>query len=203
MGIEYTIYTEIYVKDKWYNMDSYVLTPSGKYVLAPLLDGKSFVCRFLDNMGNAGMIEFTNLSESTQNYLLARAKDNGYDQSLTEKFEVYDFFTMIKPKYVREYQYEYYAPRYEVAAFEIGENDEIEGWLTQESYDELSSEEKKEYVFFKWNDRFDWYDTLSRVIAKVEMRLDDYKSEVSWREEGFYEHLYGTTIPIRLIVETH
>ena len=154
-------------------------------------------------MGNAGMIEFTNLSESTQNYLLARAKDNGCEQSLTEKFEVYDFFTMIKPKYVRDYQYEYYAPRYEVAAFEIGENDEIEGWLTRESYDELPSEEKKEYVFFKWNDRFDWYDTLSRVIAKVEIRLDDYKSEVSWREEGFHEHLYGTTTPIRLIVEAH
>ena len=27
MGVYYTIYTEVYVKDRWYSIDSYVLAP--------------------------------------------------------------------------------------------------------------------------------------------------------------------------------
>ena len=146
MGIDYTIYTEAYIKDRWYNIDSYVLAPSGKFRLAPLLDGRSFV---------------------------------------------------------REYQYEYYAPRYEVVAFETGENEEISEWLTRESYEELPAEEQKEYVFFKWTEPYGWYATLSKVITRVETRLADYSSEVSFGEEGFYEYLYDKTVPMRLVVEIH
>jgi len=203
MGTEYTIYTEIYVKDKWYNMDSYVLTPSGKYVLAPLLDGKSFVCRFLDNMGDAGTLAFSELAEATQKYLLDEIKEESRGDLLKEKFAVYDYYTRIKSKYAREYQYEYYAPRREVVAFETGENEEINGWLTRESYDELPPEERNKYVFYKWNEPYGWYSTLSRVITRVETRLTDYQSEVSFGEEKFSEYLYDKTVPIRLIVEMH
>ena len=201
MGIDYTIYTEAYIKDKWYNIDSYVLTPSGKFRLAPLLDGRSFVREFLYNMGDAGTLAFSELAEATQKYRLDETKEANREDLLKETFEVYDYYTKIKPRFVREYQYEYYAPRLRVAAFETGENDEINGWLTRESYDELSLEEKKEYVFFKWTEPYGWYATLSKVISRVEMRLADYRSEVSFGEEGFFEYLYDKTVPIRLIVE--
>ena len=102
---------------------------------------------------------------------------------------------------MREYQYEYYAPRFRVAAFETGEIEEICDWLTRESYEELPAEEQKEYVFFKWTEPDSWYNTLSKVINRVETRLADYRSEVSFGDERFYEYLYDKTVPIRLIVE--
>ena len=203
MGIDYTIYTEAYIKDRWYNIDSYVLAPSGKFLLAPLLDGRSFVREFLDNMSDAGTLAFSELAETTQKYLLDQTEEEYREDLLKEKFEVYDYYTEIKPKYVREYQYEYYAPRYEVVAFETGENEEINEWLTRESFEELPAEEKKEYVFFKWTEPYGWYSTLSKVINRVETRLADYSSEVSFGDEGFYEYLNDKTVPVRLIVEIH
>ena len=47
------------------------------------------------------------------------------EQLLSMKFDVYDFYTAIKSKYVREYQYEYYVLRRSIAAFETGEIEEI------------------------------------------------------------------------------
>ena len=201
MGIDYTIYTEAYIKDRWYNIDSYVLAPSGKFLFAPLLDGRSFVREFLYNMSDAGGLYFPELAEATQKYLLDGTKEEYRDDLLKKRFEVYDYYTEIKPKFVREYQYEYYAPRFSVASFETGEIEEICDWLTRESYEELPADGKKDYVFFKWTEPDSWYNTLSKVINRVEMRLADYRSEVSFGDERFYEYLYDKTVPIRLIVE--
>ena len=203
MGVDYTIYTEAYIKDKWYNIDSYVLAPSGKFLLAPLLDGRSFVREFLDNMSDAGTLAFPELAEATQKYLLDQTEEEYRESQMKKRFEVYDYYTAVKSKFVRKYQYEYYAPRYEVVTFETGENEEISEWLTRESYEDLPLEEKKEYVFFKWTEPYGWYATLSKVITRVETRLADYSSEVSFEEESFYKYLYDKTVPVRLIVEMH
>jgi len=201
MGIDYTIYTEAYIKDRWYNIDSYVLAPSGKFLLAPLLNGRSFVREFLYQIGDAGTLSFLELAETTQKYLHDETKEEYREDLMKKRFEVYDYYTEIKPKFVREYQYEYYAPRFRIAAFETGEIEEICDWLTRESYEELPSDEKNEYVFFKWTEPDSWYNTLSKVITRVETRLADYRSEVSFGDEGFYAYLYDKTVPIRLIVE--
>ena len=108
----------------------------------------------------------------------------------------------MKPQYVREYQYEYYAPRCSVAAFETGEIDEIGDWLTRESYEELSPAERKDYVFFKWTERYGWYKTLTNVITRVEMRLADFNEESSLVDDDLWEY-FQCTNPIRLIVETN
>ena len=75
MGVEYTLYTEIYVKDKWYGIDSYVLTPMGEYKLSPLLSGKSYVRELLNKLDFCKRISFSELAESTQKYLIAQTDE--------------------------------------------------------------------------------------------------------------------------------
>ena len=199
MGSEYTIYTEIYIKDKWQGADSYVLTPAGEYKLSPLLCGKGYVGELLDNLRNYRTIEFSDLAESTQKFMLKETDEEYQNDLLSEKFEIYDFYTAVKPKLVREYQYEYYAPRYNVAAFEIGEIQKIDDWLTRESYEELPQEEQKEYVFFKWTEPYGWYKTLADVIKRVEMRIADFREEVLLSETGLWEYFQQIN-PVRLVV---
>jgi len=198
MGTDYTIYTEIYIKDKWYGADSYILTPEGNYKLSPLLCGRSYVGEFLDNLGNSRTIKFSELAETTQKYMYEITFEEYREQLSSETFEVYDYYTEIKSKFVREYQYEYYVPRYNVVAFETGEIEEIGDWLTRNSYDELPPEEQKEYVFFKWNEPYGWYKTLSDVITRVEMRIKDFREEISF-SDGMWEYLQQIN-PVRLIV---
>ena len=200
MGAEYTIYTEVYLKDKWYNIDSYVLTPAGEFRLSPLLSGKSYVRAFLENIELSRTINFSDLAETTQKYMVEQACEEYREQLSSEKFDVYDFYTEVKSKHVREYQYEYYAARHSVAAFETGEIEEIDDWLTRESYDELSKEEQKEYVFFKWNEPYGWYETLVKVITRVEMRLADFYEESHWGSDDLHKYFYQTN-PVRLVVE--
>jgi len=119
---------------------------------------------------------------------------------LSEKtFDVYDFHKAVKPKYNRDYEYEYYASKYSIKAFETGETDEIGDWLTRESYDELAPEERKEYVFFKWTEPHSWYKTLGDIVTRVEVRLDDFRETVSWKK-GMWEYFQHIT-PVRLIVK--
>ena len=199
MGVEYTIYTEVYLKDKWYNIDSYTLTPAGEFKLSPLLKGKSFVREFLDHIDNFQTINFSDLADTTQKYMIEQTYQEYMDQLLSMKFDVYDFYSEVKSKYVREYQYEYYALRYSVAAFEIGEIEEIDYWRTRESYDELSTEEQKEYVFFKWTEPDSWYKLLTNVITRVEIRLADFFAGASW-DNDFGEYFQHAN-PVRLVVE--
>ena len=154
MGVDYTIYTEVYLKDKWYGIDSYVLTPAGEFKLSPLLSGRSYVREFLNNIELSKIIYFPELAESTQKYMIEHTDEEYRDQLLSMKFDVYDFYSAVKSKHVREHQYEYFVPRYSVVAFETGEIEEINNWLTRESYDELPKEEQKEYVFFKWTEPY-------------------------------------------------
>ena len=120
---------------------------------------------------------------------------------LSEKtFDVYDYYTEVKPKYSREYEYEYYASKYSVKAFETGEIDEIGDWLTRESYDELPPEERKEYVFFRWTEPHSWYKTLSDIVTRAEVRLEDFHEVVSWEEDNLYKHLQHIN-PVRLLVK--
>ena len=200
MGIDYTIYAEVYIKDKWYSIDSYILTPAGEYKLSPLLRGRSYVREFLDHIDDPRTIKFSDLAESTQKYMIEKTDKEYREQLLSKKFDSYDFYTEIKPKYVREYQYEYYALRHSVAAFETGEIEEINDWLTRESYEELLTKEQKEYVFFKWTDPDSWYKTLKDVITRVEMRFADFYEESSRNNSNLQEHFQYTN-PIRLVVK--
>ena len=201
MGVDYTIYTEVYLKDKWYSVDSYVLTPAGDFRLSPLLQGRSYIREFLDHINDPRTIKFPDLAETTQKYIFEQTNEEYREQLLSEKFDVYDFYTEIKSMHIREYQYEYYAPRHSVASFETGEIEKIYDWLTRESYDELSPEEQKEYVFFKWTESYGWYKTLTNVITRVEMRLADFYEESHWGNDDLREYFQQTN-PVRLIVET-
>ncbi|MCD2491593.1 hypothetical protein LQE92_02995 [Lacrimispora sp. NSJ-141] len=52
----------------------------------------------------------------------------------------------------RPFRYHGYVLKYSIAAYEIGEQEEIIDWLTRQEYDFLSEEEKKDYVYFEWNE---------------------------------------------------
>ena len=202
MGIEYTIYAEIYIKDKWYSIDSHIFTPAGECKLSPLLWGLSDVREFLENINYAQKIKFPDLAESTQNHVLKRANENelSQDERLSLEFDVYDYYSAVKSKYRREYQYEYYVLRHSVVAFETGKTDEIDDWLTKESYEELLPEEKKDYVFFKWTAPNSWHRTLTDIITRVEMRLSNFYELASLDNGDLQEYLQYTN-PIRLVVE--
>ena len=153
----------------------------------------------MENLSVTRTIYYSELSETLQKYMY-RNTNKEYRERISEKtFEVYDYHTAVKPKYSREYEYEYYASKYSVKAFETGEIDEIGDWLTKESYDELPPEERKEYVFFRWTEPHSWYKTLGDIITRVEVRFEDFREAVSW-EKGMWEYFQHIT-PVRLIVE--
>jgi len=177
-----------------------LLKVNGEYILSPLLCGRSYIREFLDNVDLCQIIQFSDLAETTQKYMIEHIEKIYQDELLSTKFDTYDFYSTIKPKYVREYQYEYYAPRYSVVAFETGEIDEIHDWLTRESYEELQPKERKDYVFFKWTDPHGWYKTLANIITRVEIRIADYYEDVVLSDDDLREYFKDTN-PVRLVVE--
>jgi len=55
--------------------------------------------------------------------------------------------------------------------FELGNTDSICGWLTEQEYNALSDEEKKEYTYYEWNEWYDWYGVYADLVRRVDCLL--------------------------------
>lgn len=87
-----------------------------------------------------------------------------------------------------------------IAAYEIGEQEEIVDWLTKQEYDSLSEEEKKDYAYFEWNEWQDWYGIYNDIVHRVNALLEWF-SEWSFChfKDCSYEDQYPSGEQVRLI----
>lgn len=101
----------------------------------------------------------------------------------------------------RPFRYQGYVFKYSIAAYEIGEQEEIVDWLTRQEYDSLSDEEKKDYAYFEWNEWQDWYGIYNDIVHRVNALLERF---TEWSFSHFtdcsYEDQYPSGEQVRLIV---
>ncbi len=85
-----------------------------------------------------------------------------------------DFANAIVPRVKKDkpYMYEGYVLKREHGAFEVNEIDEFSEWLTEEEYKELSDKQKRQYIFYRWNDPYGEY-WIYRAIAERIWTLSD------------------------------
>ena len=95
------------------------------------------------------------------------------------------------------FEHEAYVARESMNAFEIGEQEEIWGWLTPEEYGALPAEEKRAYAFYRWTNPFGEYGMkcrLQRISAEL---ANMYQDTVLIHEDG-YPQVAEMRIVVRL-----
>jgi len=104
----------------------------------------------------------------------------------------------------KEFIFHGYVEKRAVAGFEA-DVDDIEEWLTEEEYNELEPEEKRQYTYYEWND--DWLWGWYGVYKKIEHSIDcliawfsDDRYQFNYKNEEFsYKDLCITADKVRVI----
>lgn len=211
MGTYYSIYAEARVGKKWYNISPLIKGTDGLIKAYPIIDGKSFLRETYDELKD-------------DLYMCGRPAD--LSPELREIFdhdddESYDCFTKTykqhyencmflvnygksvksRVKKDRPFRYQGYVFKYSIASYEIGEQEEIAGWLTRQEYESLSEEEKKDYAYFEWNEWQDWYGVYNDIVHRVDALLHWFSEWSSYQSNGVdYEDKYPSADKVRLIV---
>lgn len=178
MGAEYIVYAEVNVDGKWYCLNPYYKKKDGS-----LMSGYLFYC----------CSNFTPVHYDLQGMNIFRGIPDDMSEDLKtllhvdEEFDLtaygaktwreyyqhtlycVNFAQAIVPNVIREkpYKYEGYVLKEEYAAFECHEIYEFSEWLTKKEYSELEKEEKREFVYYRWNEPCGtyWiYNTIARRI---------------------------------------
>ncbi len=106
----------------------------------------------------------------------------------------------VKPD--RQTRYQGYVNKHNLAAYEIGEVEDIVNWIHPTEYDKLSDEDKKEYAYYEWNMWGDWYGVYVDLVLKVDCLLDIFRD---WCWDNVPHSTLDEASPgaesVRLIVE--
>lgn len=178
MGTYYRVFAEAKVKEKWINFNPYILDLGGKIVLAPLIgyEQSSFYEAF-DEMNEdvwyqgypddlcQELNEFLDLDKTIEywggNY---KKRDAPYYTAYTVKYA-----DAVKKRIVQNKptKYEGYVDKKIKAAHQIGEIYEIDEWLDEKQYKELSSKEQLKYSYYEWDDELSWYPSFKKIERHI------------------------------------
>lgn len=162
MGTYYSIYAEACVGEKWYNISPLIKGRDGVIKAYPIIDGKSFLSETYDKLRDdlymrgrpadlsPELREIFNEDDDESYGYFAETYKQHYDNSMFLVNYVKSVKNRVKKD--RPFRYQGYVFKYSIAAYEIGEQEEIFDWLTRQEYDSLSEEEKKDYAYFEWNE---------------------------------------------------
>ncbi len=99
-------------------------------------------------------------------------------------------------------RYQGYVDKRCLAAFELGEVDYIANWVHPNEYAKLSTDEKKKYTYYEWNEYDDWYTVYVDLVKKVDCLLDFFKE---WAfaniKDANLDELSPSADYVRLIIE--
>jgi len=184
MGTYYSIYAEVRVGNKWYNISPLIREENGDIKVQPIESGKSRLHETVEELRESSYIcgRPSDISDELKK-VFGRADDEiieSFPREMTYK-EYYkqtlflvNYGKSVKRRVneTRPNRYKGYISKYSLAAFEIGEIDHFSYWLTQSEYEKLTEEEKTEYTYYEWNDWCDWYGIYAQICKKVDCLLD-------------------------------
>ncbi len=183
MGVEYRVFAEVNIDGKWYNLSPNFIKKDGSPVTGPLFwacsdfspvnyDLRDF-CLFRgvpDDM--SGELKDLLHADADFDDSLYRAKT--WREYYKNTMYCVNFAQAVVPhvKKEKQFKYEGYVLKYELAAFECEDLDEFTEWLTQEEYDELEKDEQRLYAFYRWNDYSGKYWIYNTIAQRVWVLCD-------------------------------
>lgn len=209
MGRYYTVFAEAKVKDKWVNLNPYIVDLDGKVRMVPLVGYEQST--------------FYEAYEEMQDFQWYQ----GYPEDMSTELNDYiepdkelDWFGKIQPKRVayhsmvytvkysevkkrlrkdKRTKYEGYVEKKTKAAHEIGEIQDVYEWLDEKQYKELTPKEQMQYSYYEWDDELSWYPSFKNIERHIESMR--YWFAKYARIDGYYwDDVHVSDSDIRLIV---
>ena len=179
MSTYYSVYAEVNIDGKWYNLCPYYKDIDGRFKTRPLFwaqsafyevnnDLQSHQCSYgiPDDMSEElRKVFYENLKEIVDDWYGDITWGKYYQQRL---YSV-NFAQAIVPRVRKDkpFKYEGYVTKKELASFECYEIEEFSEWLTDDEYKALTEKQKHQYVFHRWNDPFGDYKIYSDLSQRI------------------------------------
>lgn len=165
MGVYYELFLEGLADGRWVCLDSFMAAPDGRMAHLSAAGGHSNVRALLDGV-TLSPVGLGSLSAEVRE-LFAGSEAGCWSFDAEEARVPLDRF-----------EYERYVLREAMNAFENGEADGIEHWLTEAEHAALDEEERASYTFFRWDDPWGTFALKRRITAKVEDAVCHYNELV-------------------------
>lgn len=184
MGVDYVIYAEARVGDKWYNICPLRKGTDGKLTVLPIAEGRSWLREAVDELDEYSYACGRQPDFSEEIKCIFNEDDNedaGYGipeinmkEHYRQMMSIANYGKTIKKrvKEGRPTRYCGYVSKYALTEFEIGESDHISNWIHKCEYDKLDDEGKEEYTYYEWNEWGDWYGVFSKIATTVDVLLN-------------------------------
>lgn len=210
MGRYYRVFAEVKVKDKWVNFNPYIVDLGGHIKLIPLIGYEQSTFReAYDEMSD--LIAFKgypiDMSPELNDYIkpdkIVDWMGKPIKRREVEASTVYtvNYLEAVKKRIVQNKptKYEGYVDKKIKASHQIGEIQDIDAWLDETQYRELTPQEQIKYSYYEWDDDLSWYHSFKTI----EKHIDSMKYWFSEHAHvnGFeWEDLDVSDSDIRLIV---
>ena len=210
MGINYAVYAEAKIKDKWINLNPYIVDLGGNVKIVPIAGWeKSTMYEAYEELRDNAWYQGYPTDMSKELYAHLKIDDEvnwcgktttireyGYSMTYTVKYSETIKKRLIKNKRTK---YQGYVDKSIKASYEIGEIHEIYEWLDDEQYRELSDIEKIKYSYYEWDDDLSWYPAFKKIERHVDSMI--YWFAQNGHAQGYdWDDVYISISDIRLIV---
>lgn len=184
MGTCYSIYAEVRVGNKWYNISPLIRELDGQVKAQPFLSGKSMLhetveqlreysykCGRPDDLSDELRTIF---GEPDDDIVDPFFHEMTYKEYYRQMMFTVNYGKAVKNrvKKTKPTRYSGYANRYAITEFEIGESDTVCHWITEAEYSKLPEDEKQEYTYYEWDEYGDWYAMFVKLSRMVDTMLD-------------------------------
>lgn len=212
MGTYYSIYAEVRVGNKWYNLNPIFRRDNGELDVRPIIAGRSWLretfneleecqysCGRPDDMSKELRTVFNH--EDIEPYDTMLHIEN-YKEYYNRTMFLVNFGKAVKSRIKTEKptRYKGYVSKVCLAAFEIDEYDTIGHWLTAEEYEKLSDRQKKSYTYYEWDEPDDWYKAYNIIKQRIECMLDFFCDWARFSiDDANWDERHPTADYVRLI----
>lgn len=213
MSTYYSVYAEVKVNDKWYNLNPIYFNEKDLMKVVPIASGQSYFRETYEELEEDCYMwglpkDLSKELKTVFNHELDEPLDYGFNVKTYGDYYARTVFLVNYGKAVknrvkenRPTRYRGYALKYSVASFEIGESDSIINWLSVDEYEKLKETEQKEYMYYEWCEPDDWYGKYNDMIKSIDVLLSHFREWASYSiNNANFDELTPTADFVRLIV---
>ncbi len=214
MSVYYSIYAEVRVGNKWYNISPLMRVSDSDVKAQPIISGQSWMREAIDELEEACFMRGRPADISDELKKVFSHEDDEVTEHFIHDMTYKDYYrqTLFVVNYGKSVKsrvkankptrYQGYVYKHCLSAYELGEVDYIANWVSSNEYAELSNEEKQEYTYYEWNEWGDWYAVYVEIVRKVDCLLDFFKEWAFWNiKDANSDELSPSADYVRLIVE--
>lgn len=213
MSTYYNIYAEANIDGKWYSLCPYFKIDKDKNPITSSIYWAQSI--------------FWEVNNDLEEYAIGRGIPDDMSEGLREVFHedlqeesdfwgeitweqyynqfIYyvNFAQAIVPKVNKDKQYKYegFVLKKELAEFEVYEREEFSEWLTQIEYNALTDKAKRRYVFYQWNDLDGDYkiyrELADRIWALKDLFADIFECHI---KGSLYEGISDSQIRVYVYI---